>query len=180
MLCNRSRAKFLRAKRQLHGDAVSMNEILGIASGSNSPAPGPAPAPLVEAQPPSSLPAAVAPEEVLPLAAALIEEESDKERRKREKREKKEKKERKASKAHAKEAKRAEVSSTSEETTAPTAAPVEKKELVMNTVSPLSVHEYLSRKLMLRKAQMARKRKTDQEAVWGRLSAGSGVGIMVE
>ncbi|PWN19726.1 hypothetical protein BCV69DRAFT_283833 [Microstroma glucosiphilum] len=175
---NASRAKFLRAKRQLHGDAVSMNEILGIASGSNSPAPALTPA--VEAQSDSPLPAAVAPEEVLPLAAALIEGESDKERRKREKREKKEKKERKASKAQAKEAKQAGATSSTEDSAAPKVEPVEKKELVMNTVSPLSVHEYLSRKLMLRKAQMARKRKTDQEAVWGRLSAGSGVGIMVE
>lgn len=146
-----------------------MNEILGIASGSNSPAP--APTPPVEAQMISSLPAAVAPEEVLPLAAALIEGESDKERRKREKREKKEKKERKASKAQAKEAKRGGETPSSMGLTAPAAEPVEKKEVVVNTVSPLSVHEYLSRKLMLRKAQMARKRKTDQEAVWGRLSA---------
>lgn len=186
-----SRAKYLRAKRQLYGDAVSMNEILGIsASGSSSPAPSGSPAPAST----SRLTDISSPSETAPVVALaqeiLAEEESpavdvaavetDKEKRRREKKEKKERKEEaKAVKESSSSKKKKDKTAQASQKAAVTLAePPPEAPPVTNIVSPLSVHEYLSRRLMLKKAQVMRQRKADQEAVWGRLNGG--VGVMVE
>lgn len=163
---NASRAKFLRAKRQLHGDLVSMNEILGISASAS-----PSPAPPAIVRPPSP-----SPEEVLPTPVAAAESEEHiklaKEQAKADK------------KAAKKAAKAAKIAEAQKESSISEPAVPSEKPLAVNTVSPLSVHEYLSRRLMLRKAAVLKARKADQDAIWHRLNAPSvpagGVGVMVE
>lgn len=182
----RSRARYVRAKRQLHGDTVSMNEILGISansSGANSPAARDSPS---VATPPLLPP--VTQEESPESATASATEAQAKADRKAAK---------KAAKEEAKKADKAKKTKKRKETAGEVSDPVTKaapageaipqahEEPAMNTVSPLSVHEYLTRRLMMRKAQAARAKRADQEAVWGRLNQKSsvpvagGVGVVV-
>ncbi|CAO1628076.1 unnamed protein product [Parajaminaea phylloscopi] len=170
---NASRAKFLRAKRQLQGDLVSMNEILGI-SASPSPAPAsPAPAP-TEPSSPDAPSADIASQETRD-ELSKSDQKAEKESRKA------------AAKAAKKAAKAASKSSTEDavpQMDAKDSQEKAKEALVLNTVSPLSVHEYLTRRLMLRKAEVLRAKKADQDAVWGRLNttlpANGSVGLVVE
>lgn len=150
----------------MRGDLVSMNEILGI-SASNSPAASPSPAPLAS-------PAGEVEEAEASAAVAAAEEAAAKKQKKEDKAMAKEEKKaaKKAAKEEAKKQEKKAQAAAEEEAKAPPPS--------LNTVSTLSVHEYLTRRLMLRKAQVARARKADQEAVWGRLSGGQGAGIMVE
>ncbi|CAO1623033.1 unnamed protein product [Sympodiomycopsis kandeliae] len=166
---NASRAKYLRAKRQLYGDATSMNEILGIKDSPSASAPASAsasPAPVVM---PTNVENAIA-ETIL---AQEQEEQSN------------EKQVKKAEKKAAKEAKKAEKKASKKEKEAKKAKAEEKpaeekEEEVQNTISPYSVHEYLSRRLMLKKAQVMKQKRANDD-VWGRMGGtGQGVGVMVE
>lgn len=163
LLVTRSRARFLRAKRQLHGDLVSLNEILGISPSlslaSASPAPK-LPEPEAESHP-----------ETVP-SQSVEEDQSSKQGFK--------------SKKLAKKAAKKAAKAATAKNSAANAQPIAKdpERLVLNPVSSLSVHEHLSRRLMLRKAEVIKAKKADQDAVWGRLNSSptvvGGMAVMVE
>ena len=169
---NASRAKYLRAKRQLYGDAASMNEILGIKSESNGGTPDVAAtdvesalASAVESQQQEASSSTITPS--MPLTAKQLkklDKKKDKEAAKAEK--KKEKKEKKKAEKSEEDERKRKAITTDEQPPAE-----EEPQPVLNTVSPYSVHEYLSRRLMLKKAQAQKKSRLDKD-VWNRLCGG--------
>ncbi|CDU22376.1 related to PXR1-essential protein involved in rRNA and snoRNA maturation [Sporisorium scitamineum] len=173
------RAKFLRAKRMVSAnDLASVNEILGIASTPSSSAAGTPKATSGTSTPtlaPKTYPGPGGSE--IPLmdvdrrleaekdSKASPDSDDDKKSKKKEKKEKKEKKDKKKSK-----------SSSSVETAAtPTAndeqAAAEEKEKskqIGTNSQGLFVFEYLNRRLMIRKAAIAKQKKAEQEAIFAR------------
>jgi hypothetical protein len=153
----RSRAKFLRAKRMVGSDSVSINEILGI----TTPSGASSPAPLSAQSTAAPTPRAASP------SSSVAE-----------------------TKAAAKAAKASAAEAAARANIAATEAGERPKSMVAVTealppsadpsfasgggmiVSPLSVQEYLSRRLTVKKAAILRaqreKQKQDDDAVWAR------------
>lgn len=180
-----ARAKYLRAKRMVGNDLSSVNEILGIASpsGSNSPAPIASPALSPKLADPSSEEEDTESErkkekkrkregsEMDEKDGSKTSSKSDKEERKRRKEEKK------LAKASKKEEKRKAKSEASQDNVTPQPASIVAQDTSDpsfsasgggNRVSTLSVQQYLSNKLMLRKAEIVRKRRLQEDGVWSR------------
>ncbi|KAJ9474644.1 G-patch domain-containing protein [Pseudozyma hubeiensis] len=185
------RAKFLRAKRMVSAnDLASVNEILGIASTPSSSAAG-----TPKATSGTSTPTTIAPKTYpgpggseIPLTDVdrRLETEQDarsqsssSEEKGNKKKDKKDKKDKKKDK----EAKKSKKSASAEKTSAPTAsdgqaaaavaaaAVAEEKEKatqIGTNSQGLFVFEYLNRRLMIRKAQIAKQKKAEQEAIFAR------------
>ena len=183
------RAKFLRAKRMVSAnDLASVNEILGIASTSSSSAAG-----TPKATSGTSTPTTAAPKTypgpggseiaLMDVDRRLVAEQDvktdsdDKESKKKDKKDKKHKKkmdkEAKKSKASSSVQEAATPSTSDDKAAADAAAALaaedkEKLTQIGTNSQGLFVFEYLNRRLMMRKAQIQRQKKAEQEAVFAR------------
>lgn len=176
-----ARARYLKAKRMVGNDLSSVNEILGIASPSGSNSPAPIASPVLSPKPTEP-------------QSEIDKTESDRKKEKKRKREeanlgntdsvksekgdrkkrKEEKRMLKASKKEEKKKAKIEAKQASQQTISPsivmhdTSDPSFSASGGGNRVSSLSVQQYLSNKLMMRKAEIVRKRRMQEEGVWNR------------
>ncbi|GAC96076.1 hypothetical protein PHSY_003655 [Pseudozyma hubeiensis SY62] len=184
------RAKFLRAKRMVSAnDLASVNEILGIASTPSSSAAGTPKATSGTSTPTTkatkTYPGPGGSEIPLMDVDRRLETEQDarsqsssSEEKGKKKKDKKDKKDKRKDK----DAKKSKKSASAEETSAPTtsdeevvaaaaAAIAEEKEKatqIGTNSQSLYVFEYLNRRLIIRKAQIAKQKKAEQEAIFAR------------
>lgn len=172
LLRSRHRARFLRAKRLVNGsDAVSLNEILGIASpSSGSPAPNSSKeSPVPFAPPPAAAEAATAESKEGRKKRKREEKEREKEERKRKG---KAIKEDETKKSKSKKSRGKSISDGGDdEATRPPCSDPSFEAGSGNVVSPLSVQDYLQGRLMQRRAALIRRQRAEQDAVWQRAAA---------